>query len=117
MNGFAPSLAALILALLAPAAAAYLDLGTTLTRDCRLARDPRRCAARLEAHAACRDKQGLERRRCQGLLLPPADCGMATPATLAARCQAQTAALAACRGKNGADFRRCMKTRLDQPFK
>jgi len=110
MRGFTLSLAAaLIMAVAVPAAHAYLDLGATLTGDCRLARDPRRCAARLEARAACRDKRGVEKRRCLEALLPPPDCSRAADP---ARCAALAAARAACRGKAGAELRRCMQTRL-----
>ena len=103
--------AALILAVAAatPAAQAYLDLGSTLTGDCRLARDPRRCTARLEARGACRDKRGVEKRRCLAALLPPPDCQRAADP---ARCEALAAARAACQGKAGAELRRCMQARV-----
>ena len=113
MHGLTRSLAALILAAIggAAGAAAQADLepGGQLREECRLARDPRRCAARLEARAACRDKRGTEKRRCLAVLLPPPDCQHASDA---ARCKALAAARAACQGKAGGELRRCMQTQL-----
>lgn len=100
---------ALIAALLPAAAGAFLELGNSLAGDCRQARDPRRCAARLEAHSACRDQVGAARRRCQAALLPAPDCAKAAQPS---RCQDLQAARSTCQGKSGAAYRRCMKQRL-----
>ena len=93
----------------ATAARAYIDLGASLEGDCRQARDPQRCAARLEARAACRDKRGLDRHQCLAALMPPPDCRKAADP---ARCHALAAARAACKGKAGAEFPRCVCDRM-----
>ena len=102
-------IAALLPALFPVGAGAYVELGSTIARDCRQARDPKRCAARLEARSACRDQPGPARQRCLAALAAPPNCDRAEQP---ARCAALAAARAACHKKSGAEYRRCMKIRV-----
>ena len=99
----------LLLAAASVSAAAYVELDAAPSRDCQQARDPRRCTARLAARSACRDKAGLEKRRCQQALLAPPDCDRAAQPE---RCAALAEARNACKTKSGAAYRRCMRARV-----
>jgi len=74
--------------------------------DCAAARDPARCLALQQAHAACRGKRGSAKRQCLKEKLPLPDCSRAPDAQ---RCLAQQQVQTACQRQSGKALRACLK--------
>lgn len=73
---------------------------------CVKARDPQRCEALQQAKETCKDKTGVDKRKCMTEAMPPMDCSKTRNP---AKCEAQQKARETCKEKSGQQHLQCMR--------
>lgn len=97
--------------MVASLAAALLSFGALAQPDgtkdgCAKARDPQRCEALQQAREACKDKAGVDKRKCMTEAMPPMDCSKTRNP---AKCEGQQNARETCKEKSGRQHLQCMR--------
>jgi hypothetical protein len=88
-------------------------MGRRGPRDCTQAPNPEACKAhqqaRDQAHAACSDKFGPERKQCMGEQMQNFDCAKSGNPP---QCEARKKVYQECKGQAGLAFRQCVQQKM-----
>jgi hypothetical protein len=76
---------------------------------CAKSRDPQRCEALQKAKETCKDKTGVNKRKCMMDAMPPMDC---SKTRYPERCEAAQKAKEVCKDKPAAEYRQCMRDNM-----